>query len=69
MKSLFLLDSALKLDWARVLHFLQTCDFVVTNTVDMNTLVLIEVGASHIAIKRYKVGVGVIHRLNYIKFI
>jgi hypothetical protein len=69
MESLFLLDSALKLNRARILNLLETRDFVVTNTIDMNTLVLIEVSASHIAIERHQVGVGVIHRLDHIKFI
>ena len=69
MESLFLLDSALKLDRARIFNLLQTCDFVVTNAIDMNALVLIEVSASHVAIERHQVGVGVVHRLNHIKFI
>jgi hypothetical protein len=69
MEYLSLLDCAFELDRAWVVHLLQTGDFVVTDTVDVDSLMLIEVGASHVAVERDQVGVLIIHVFYNVKLI
>lgn len=67
MKRLLLTHSPFELDGTRIIHFLKTSDLVVSNTVDVDPLVLIEVSTSHIAVKRNQIRVLIVHSFNHIE--
>lgn len=51
MQGLLLLYCALELDWARIIHPVHTSYLVVTDAVNVDSLVFVEVGASHVPIE------------------
>ena len=69
MQGLLLLYCALELDRARIIHPVHTSYLVVTDAVNVDSLVFVKVGASHVPIERNQVRALVIHRLHHIKFI
>ncbi len=51
MQGLLLLYCALELDRARIIHPVHTSYLVVTDAVNVDSLVFVEVGASHVPIE------------------
>lgn len=57
----------LEFNRARVLNFLDAGNVIVTKAINMDTVVLIQVGAAHIAVEADRVLVLVLRRLDDIK--
>ena len=50
MLCLLLPDSLFQLNWARIIHLLNLFNIIVTETIDMNSLISVQVSSSNIAI-------------------
>ena len=53
MFSLLLLDRFLEFNWTWVLHFLDVQNIEVTETIDVNSLIFVEIGSPDISENRY----------------
>ena len=57
MLKLLLFDCFLQLDWTRVVNLLDVSNIVVTKAINVDSIVFVEVGSSHIAVETHSVGV------------
>jgi len=70
MDCLLLLDGKLKLNWAGVLNLLDIQDVIVTQAINMDTLILIQVCTSDVSIDRHSIIFFIfLLSFNYIKSI
>ena len=66
---MFLSNSLFKLNWARIFSLLDALDLIVTKSIHMDSLMLVEIGSSDIAVEGDSVIIRVVLGLNNIEAI